>query len=81
MVFNLLLMYYFIDSYTVFNFICFRIGKCVRFWTDPFDNAIYSLGTDYNYTIMSGSGVHSRVILWDKRLTTHVHVSVCFFVQ
>ncbi|KAK6635154.1 hypothetical protein RUM43_007982 [Polyplax serrata] len=49
-----------------------RTGQCVRSWTDPFDNAIYSLATDYNWTIMSGSGVYSRVTLWDKRRSSHV---------
>ena len=60
----------------------FRMGHCVRSWTDPFDNAIYSLATDYNWTIMSGSGVHSRVTLWDKRLSSHVLVIIIiiFFI-
>lgn len=51
-----------------------RSGQCVRSWSDPYDAAIYSLATDYYWTVIAGTAVHGRVTLWDKRLSNCVQM-------
>lgn len=36
---------------------------------DPFDSAVFSIASDFNITILSGTSLHSLTRLWDKRYT------------
>ncbi|KAJ8982998.1 hypothetical protein NQ317_014293 [Molorchus minor] len=44
-----------------------RTGKCVQAFEDPHASAHYCLDYDYCNTIMTGTQLHGRVILWDIR--------------
>ena len=51
-----------------------RCGSFVRRWEEPFDEAIYCLGTDNNMTLVCGTARHGLVRLWDMRASAPVQM-------
>jgi len=43
-------------------------------WPEPYDSTLYSLQTDNNYAMVTGTAQHGMVRLWDKRNTEPVQV-------
>lgn len=56
-----------------------RTGCCVRSWMDPHDSAYYCLASDDLYTVMCGSNVFGRVILWDQRSCGYIQVIIHYY--
>nr|CAI5834044.1 unnamed protein product [Callosobruchus analis] len=44
-----------------------RAGNCIQIYKDPHASALYCFDYDYCNTIMTGTQLHGRVILWDIR--------------
>lgn len=55
-----------------------RMGACVRTWEEPFDQAIYCLATDGNWSMVCGTARHGMVRLWDMRHSKPVQL---FYVK
>ena len=49
-----------------------RVEACVRKWEEPFNEAIYSLATDGNMSMVCGTARHGLVRLWDMRQSVPV---------
>jgi len=46
-----------------------RIGQCVTYWMEPFDETVYSLATDRVNCLVTGTSMYGRVRVWDMRCT------------
>lgn len=55
-----------------------RMNACVRTWEEPFDQAIYCLATDGNWSLVCGTARHGMVRLWDMRHSKPVQL---FYVK
>ncbi|CAH1953890.1 unnamed protein product [Acanthoscelides obtectus] len=55
-----------------------RTGNCVQIYKDPHASALYCLDYDYCNTVMTGTQLHGRVILWDVRQKNSVQL---FFME
>ena len=53
-------------------------GLTYRTWEEPFDQAIYCLATDGNWTLVCGTARHGMVRLWDMRHSKPVQM---FYVK
>ncbi len=42
-------------------------AQCVRVWEEPFDEVVYCLSTDNNYSLVCGTARHGLTRLWDMR--------------
>nr|CAH7741045.1 unnamed protein product [Callosobruchus chinensis] len=51
-----------------------RTGNCVQIYKDPHASALYCFDYDYCNTIMTGTQLHGRVILWDIRQKNSVQL-------
>ncbi|CAH1175624.1 unnamed protein product [Phaedon cochleariae] len=51
-----------------------RTGNCEQCFTDPHGSGLYCMDYDYHNTIMVGTQMHGRVILWDIRQTKFVQM-------
>ncbi|VEN53263.1 unnamed protein product [Callosobruchus maculatus] len=51
-----------------------RTGNCVQIYEDPHASALYCFDYDYCNTIMTGTQLHGRVILWDIRQKNSVQL-------
>lgn len=58
----------------------FRTGQCIQKWMDPHDSAYYCLASDDMYSVMCGSNVFGRVVLWDQRKISYVQVGQLNFL-
>eukprot|EP00088_Acartia_fossae_P038136 TRINITY_DN3943_c0_g1_i1.p1 TRINITY_DN3943_c0_g1~~TRINITY_DN3943_c0_g1_i1.p1 ORF type:complete len:481 (+),score=108.66 TRINITY_DN3943_c0_g1_i1:386-1828(+) len=50
-----------------------RIGRCVTYWVEPYDETVYSLGTDRVNTLVTGTSMYGRVRVWDMRSTKSLY--------
>ncbi|XP_058803734.1 F-box/WD repeat-containing protein 4 [Phymastichus coffea] len=51
-----------------------RSGRCVSYWTDPTDATIYSISSDYNNTMVTGTQFNCKAVLWDQRNPQYVQL-------
>lgn len=60
--------------------VCYRSGRRVLMWDDPYDSIIYSIASDNLYTLVCGVSVNGRVLLWDKRRRRNIGVCIAIEV-
>jgi len=51
-----------------------RTGRCVTYWMEPYDETVYSLGTDRVNTLVTGTSMYGRVRVWDMRSTKSLYM-------
>ncbi|XP_014208190.1 F-box/WD repeat-containing protein 4 [Copidosoma floridanum] len=51
-----------------------RTGNCVGCWSDPTDATVYSISSDYNYTMVTGTQFNCKAVLWDQRKTNYIQL-------
>lgn len=51
-----------------------RTGTCVNAWEDPTDATVYSIASDYQHTMVTGTQFNCKAVLWDQRQKHYVQL-------
>lgn len=58
-----------------------RTETCVGSWPDPTDAAVYCIATDYHYTMVTGTQINCKAVLWDQRQSNYVQMYFMTFCR